>query len=92
MHLSSCFLIIYIDAKGLDPNTRKTVEILQEQSLKALQTRCRTVYPLAPLRFSKLLLRLAPLKVFAFEAKQHMTVQRTLGSSNVDNILCELLD
>ena len=81
-----------IDAKGLNAGTRKRVEIFQEQILQALETRCRTVYPVTPLRFSKLLLRLAPLKASALEATQHMEVQRTLGNTKMDDIFGELLD
>ena len=81
-----------LDARGLNPGSRKRVELFQEQILQALETRCRTVYPVTPLRYSKLLLRLAPLKAAALEATQHMEVQRTLGNAKMDNIFNELLD
>ena len=81
-----------IDARGLSPGTRKRVEIFQEQILSALESRCRSLYPVTPLRFSKLLLRLPPLRSAALEATQHMEVQRTLGNTKMDNIFSELLD
>lgn len=85
-----CFCLL--DARGLSPGTRKRVEIFQEQILTALESRCRSLYPVTPLRFSKLLLRLPPLRSAALEATQHMEVQRTLGNTKMDNIFSELLD
>lgn len=68
------------------------MEIYQEQIIQALETRCKTAYPVTPMRFSKLLLRLPPLRAAALEAMQHMEVQRTLGNTKMDNIFGELLD
>ena len=80
------------DAKGLSPNSRKKVEIYQEQILTALETRCKTMYPVTPLRYSKLLLRLPALRSLSLESMQHMEVQRTLGNTKMDSIFGELLD
>ena len=80
------------DAKGLSPSSRKKVEIYQEQILQNLETRTKTMYPVSPQRFSKLLLRLAPLKAIALELMQHMEVQRALGNTKMDNLFGELLD
>jgi hypothetical protein len=80
------------DAKGLSPASRKKVEIYQEQILQSLETRTKSIYPVSPQRFSKLLLRLAPLKAIALEVMQHMEVQRALGNTKMDNLFGELLD
>ena len=50
------------------------------------------MYPVSPQRFSKLLLRLAPLKAISLEVMQHMEVQRALGNTKMDNLFGELLD
>lgn len=60
------------DAKGLSPSSRKKVEIYQEQILQSLETRTKSMYPVSPQRFSKLLLRLAPLKAIALEVMQRV--------------------
>ena len=80
------------DAKGLSPASRKKVEIYQEQILQSLETRTKTMYPVSAQRFSKLLLRLAPLKAISLEVMQHMEVQRALGNAKMDNLFGELLD
>ena len=80
------------DAKGLSPASRKKVEIYQEQILQSLESRTKSIYPVSPQRFSKLLLRLAPLKAIALEVMQHMEVQRALGNTKMDNLFGELLD
>lgn len=80
------------DAKGLSPASRKKVEIFQEQILQSLESRTKTMYPVSPQRFSKLLLRLAPLKAISLEVMQHMEVQRALGNAKMDNLFGELLD
>lgn len=95
--MTRCYLTFLLfpsltDAKGLSPAARKKVEIFQDQILQALENRCKTLYPVTPQRFSKLLLRLAPLRSGALEATQHMEVQRTLGNTKMDNIFGELLD
>lgn len=82
----------YTDAKGLSPSSKKRVEIFQEQILQSLETRTKTMYPVSPQRFSKLLLRLAPLKAISLEVMQHMEVQRALGNTKMDNLFGELLD
>ena len=82
----------YTDAKGLSPASKKRVEIFQEQILQSLETRTKTMYPVSPQRFSKLLLRLAPLKAISLEVMQHMEVQRALGNTKMDNLFGELLD
>ena len=87
---SSCLSLT--DAKGLSPSSKKKVEIYQEQILQALENRTKTMYPVSPQRFSKLLLRLAPLKAISLEVMQHMEVQRALGNSKMDNLFGELLD
>jgi hypothetical protein len=85
-------LLFNPDAHGLSPGTRKRVEIFQEQILSALETRCKSMYPVTPLRFAKLLLRLPALRAASLESTQHMEVQRTLGNTKMDNIFAELLD
>lgn len=80
------------DAKGLSPASKKKVEIFQEQILQSLENRTKTMYPVSPQRFSKLLLRLAPLKAISLEVMQHMEVQRALGNAKMDNLFGELLD
>lgn len=86
------FPFISTDAKGLSPASRKKVEIYQEQILQSLESRTKSIYPVSPQRFSKLLLRLAPLKAIALEVMQHMEVQRALGNTKMDNLFGELLD
>lgn len=90
--MSFIVFLLLLDAKGLGQGTRKRVEIFQEQILQALENRCKTMYPVTPLRFSKLLLRLPPLRAAALESTQHMEVQRTLGNAKLDTIFGELLD
>jgi hypothetical protein len=85
-------LLFNPDAKGLSPSSKKRVEIFQEQILQSLETRTKTMYPVSPQRFSKLLLRLAPLKAISLEIMQHMEVQRALGNAKMDNLFGELLD
>lgn len=85
-------LLFNPDAKGLSPASKKKVEIFQEQILQSLETRTKTMYPVSPQRFSKLLLRLAPLKAISLEVMQHMEVQRALGNAKMDNLFGELLD
>nr|CAD57002.1 retinoid X receptor [Suberites domuncula] len=85
-------LLFNPDAKGLSPASKKRVEIFQEQILQSLETRTKTMYPVSPRRFSKLLLRLAPLKAISLEVMQHMEVQRALGNTKMDNLFGELLD
>jgi len=86
------FLCYNTDAKELSPASKKKVEILQEQILRSLETRTKTMHPLSPVRFSKLLLRLAPLKAISLEVMQQMEVQRALGNSKVESLFGELLD
>lgn len=85
-------LLFNPDAKGLSPASKKKVEIFQEQILQSLENRTKTMYPVSPQRFSKLLLRLAPLKAISLEVMQHMEVQRALGNAKMDNLFGELLD
>ena len=85
-------LSTFTDAKGLSAASKKKVEIFQEQILQSLENRTKTMYPVSPQRFSKLLLRLAPLKAISLEVMQHMEVQRALGNAKMDNLFGELLD
>lgn len=91
-HIHNAFCFVCADAKGLSPASKKKVEIFQEQILQSLETRTKTMYPVSPQRFSKLLLRLAPLKAISLEVMQHMEVQRALGNAKMDNLFGELLD
>lgn len=92
MFIRFLFSLLNTDAKGLSPASKKKVEIFQEQILQNLETRTKTMYPVSPQRFSKLLLRLAPLKAISLEVMQHMEVQRALGNAKMDNLFGELLD
>lgn len=88
--IAFCFLPL--DAKGLSPATKKKVEIFQEQIFNSLEARTKAMYPISTQRFSKLLLRLAPLKSISLEILQHMEIQRALGNADVDNLFGELLN
>ncbi len=77
------------DAKGLSPVSKKCVGFFQEQILQSLETHTKTMYPVSPQRFSKLLLRLAPLKAISLEVMQHMEVQRALGNTKMDYLLVD---
>lgn len=68
------------------------MEIYQEQILASLESRTKSMYPITPQRFSKLLLRLGPVKSISLEVMQHMEVQRALGNAKMDNLFGELLD
>lgn len=85
-------LLFNPDSKGLSPASRKKVEIYQEQILASLESRTKSMYPITPQRFSKLLLRLGPVKSISLEVMQHMEVQRALGNAKMDNLFGELLD
>ena len=92
LSLSPLSIVFSPDAKGLSPASKKKVEIYQEQILQALESRTKTMYPASPQRFSKLLLRLGPIKAISLEVMQHMEVQRALGNTKMDNLFGELLD
>lgn len=78
------------EVKGL--RSKQEVELLREKVFATLEEYTRVTHPNDPARFSKLLLRLPPLRSIGLKCLEHLFFFKLIADVPIDKFLMEMLD
>ncbi|XP_034243774.1 retinoic acid receptor RXR-alpha-B isoform X2 [Thrips palmi] len=78
------------EVKGL--RSKQEVDLLREKVYATLEEYTRVTHPNDPARFSKLLLRLPPLRSIGLKCLEHLFFFRLIGDVPIDTFLMEMLE
>lgn len=82
--------LFFAEVKGL--KSKQEVDLLREKVYATLEEYTRVTHPNDPARFSKLLLRLPPLRSIGLKCLEHLFFFRLIGDVPIDTFLMEMLE
>ncbi|VDN15781.1 unnamed protein product [Dibothriocephalus latus] len=86
------FFLSFADATDLSTEGRRRLDLWRDDLYGSLHAYCTTVHPLGSARFTKLLLRLAPLRSISMKCLEHLVYTKLAAEDPTSHKLLELIE